>query len=78
MELRADIINRGSYSSLFKYVFVCTVCSVSYTHLKEQAALQCNATVTEGNTTEIPGSTEIENSEKEEKKPKEELSLIHI
>ena len=39
---------------------------------KEQAALQCNATVTEGNTTEIPGSTEIENSEKEEKKPKEE------
>ena len=39
---------------------------------KEQAALQCNETVTEGNTTEIPGSTEIENSEKEEKKPKEE------
>lgn len=26
---------------------------------KEQAALQCNATVTEGNTTEISGSTEI-------------------
>ena len=39
---------------------------------KEQAALQCNATVTEGNTTEIPGSTEIENSKKEEKKPKKE------
>ena len=26
MELSADIINRCSYSSLFKYVFVCTVC----------------------------------------------------
>ena len=37
---------------------------------KEQAALQCNATVTEGNTTEISSSTEIENSKKEEKKPK--------
>ena len=33
---------------------------------KEQAALQCNETVTEGNTTEISSSTEIENSEKEE------------
>ena len=39
---------------------------------KEQTALQCNATVTEGNTTEISGSTEIENSEKEEKKSKKE------
>ena len=39
---------------------------------KEQTALQCNATVTEGNTSEISGSTEIENSEKEEKKPKKE------
>ena len=39
---------------------------------KEQAALQCNATVTEGNTTEISGSTEIENSQKEEIKPKKE------
>lgn len=39
---------------------------------KEQAALQCNATVTEGNTTEISSSTEIENSKKEEKKPKKE------
>ena len=36
---------------------------------KEQAALQCNATVTEGNTTEIPSSTEIENSKKEEGEP---------
>ena len=35
-------------------------------------ALQCNATVTEGNTTEISSSTEIENSKKEEKKPKKE------
>ena len=39
---------------------------------KEQAALQCNATVTEGNTTEISGNAELENSEKEEKKPKKE------
>ena len=39
---------------------------------KEQAALQCNVTVTEGNTTEISGSTEIENSKREEKKPKKE------
>ena len=39
---------------------------------KEQATLQCNATVTEGNTTEISGNPEIENSEKEEKKPKKE------
>lgn len=37
---------------------------------KEQATLQCNATVTEGNT--ISGNAEIENSEKEEKKPKKE------
>ena len=29
---------------------------------KEQATLQCNATVTEGNTTEISGNPEIENS----------------
>ena len=28
---------------------------------KEQATLQCNATVTEGNTTEISGNAEIEN-----------------
>ena len=39
---------------------------------KEQEALQCNETVTEGNTIEISGSTEIENSEKEEKKSKKE------
>ena len=39
---------------------------------KEQAALKCNATVTEGNTTEISGNAELENSEKEEKKPKKE------
>ena len=39
---------------------------------KEQATLQCNATVTEGNTTEISGNPEIENSEKEEKKPKKD------
>ena len=39
---------------------------------KEQAALQCNVTVTEGNTTEISGSIEIENSKREEKKPKKE------
>ena len=39
---------------------------------KEQATLQCNATVTEGNTTEISGNAEIENSEKEEKNPKKE------
>ena len=39
---------------------------------KEQAALQCNETVTEGNTIEFSCSTEIENSQKEEKKPKEE------
>lgn len=39
---------------------------------KEQATLQCNATVTESNTTEISGNPEIENSEKEEKKPKKE------
>lgn len=39
---------------------------------KEQVALQCNETVTEGNTTEISCRTEIENSEKEEKKPKKE------
>lgn len=45
---------------------------------KEQAALQSNATVTEGNTTEISGCTEIENSEKEEKKPKEEGEIEEI
>ena len=39
---------------------------------KEQEALQCNETVTEGNTIEFSCSTEIENSQKEEKKPKEE------
>ena len=35
---------------------------------KERATLQCNETVTEGNTTEISGSIEIENSKKEEVK----------
>ena len=39
---------------------------------KERATLQCNETVTEGNTTEISGSIEIENSKKEEKKTKKE------
>ncbi len=40
--------------------------------IKQLRTLQCNVTVTEGNTTEISGSTEIENSKREEKKPKKE------
>lgn len=35
--------------------------------IKQLRTLQCNVTVTEGNTTEISGSTEIENSKREVK-----------